>query len=292
LYDFRNPDKFSREHIRMLLLLHEHFARLAASSLSARLRTAVQVEPETAAQMSFGEFLAGVGDPTVLGIFRLEPLPGSGLLELQPELAFLMLDRLLGGPGLGRGEARPATEVELHVLQRVIQFLLDTLAEAWRGVLRVSAGVLSVETSPVFAQLAPPNEAVASLQFTLHLSAQRGHLRLCLPYSLLKPILPLLVARQWASGEEATSQERRGIPMEQLADVPVWIVAELGQAELAVGELLSLAVGDVIRLDRRVEDGVRLRVDGTVKFVAKPGLVGNRVGVKVVAVLKEVGDVG
>lgn len=288
LYDFRRPDKFSKEQLRTLVTLHENFCRSATTALAAALRTAVQLETVSADQCPFAQFLSDLHDPTVLGILSLPPFAGNALLEISPEVAFPMLDRLLGGPGSGVVRGRALTDIEAAVMRRVFNALTESLVEPWRNVAEVRPRLESLETNPLFAQFISPTEVVAYLTFSLRVGTAQGELRLCLPYTMLEPYLPQLSARYWLLRErrnqDAAAAEKIA---HELGEVRLVLSAELGQARVTVGELIDLEVGDVIQLDAPREAPVQILVAGRPKFRGRPGRAGRRLAVQVTEVLDE-----
>ncbi len=288
VYDFRSPDKFSKEQLRTLLTLHENFARVVTTSLSALLRTNVQVSPSGAEQSTYSDFVKSLQDPTVLAIISLAPFPSNALMELDTQVAFSMIDRLLGGPGQGVVKGRAITDIEAIVMRRVLNTMLESMGETWRNIAEVMPRLEALETNPLFAQLMAPAEIVANIIFSVQVGVQAGELRLCLPYAMLEPVLPQLSSRQWAlrnpRAKAGGEQERLA---RKLAEVSLPISVELGRARVTVGELLSLEAGDVIQLDTPADAPVDVFVKGRRKFRGKAGTAGRRLAVQVVEVIRE-----
>lgn len=288
LYDFRSPDKFSKDQLRTLLLLHENFGRALTTSLSAFLRTTVQVTPTLAEQSPYGQFVRGLHDPTVLGILTIDPLPGNALMEIDPKVIFPIIDRLLGGPGHGTVSGRGLTDIEASVVRRVFNTILEAMVEAWRNVADVRPRLEALETSPLFAQLVAPTEMVAYLVFSLKLASQSGEMKICLPYMLLEPVLPMLSARNWMIKDprRQTAPETERLAKE-LAEVSLPVSVELGRATITIGEMLDLEVGDIIELDAAAGSPADILVKGRRKFRGKVGRVGRHLAVQVVDVIGE-----
>lgn len=288
VYDFRSPDKFSKEQLRTLLTLHENFARVVTTSLSALLRTNVQVSPAAAEQSTYSDFVRGMHDPTVLAIISLAPFPSNALMELDNRVAFTMIDRLLGGPGQGMVKERALTDIEAMVLRRVLNTMLESIGETWRNIAEVMPRLEALETNPLFAQLMAPAEIVASIVFSVQVGGQAGDLRLCLPYAMLEPVLPQLSTRQWAVRNpraKAGGEEEK--LMRELAEVVLPVSVELGRARITVGELLSLEAGDIVQLDTPSQALVDIYVKGRRKFRGRAGTAGRRLAVQVVEVMRE-----
>ncbi len=290
-YDFRNPDKFSKEQLRTLLTLHENFCRVASTTLSAVLRTVVQVSTVGAEQRTYGDFVRALPDPTVLAVFSLAPFPGNSLAELSPVVAFAMIDRLLGGPGYGLSSNRAITELETVVVRRLFHAIFESLAEAWRGLGEARPRLESLETNPFFVQIVAPSEIVAHLSFVVKVGNQAGDLNLCIPFTTMEKVLPLLSTRQWGVQAAHQQAEDRARLLRELAGVRLPLTVELGRAVITVGDLVHLAPGDVVTLDTPRDGPVDVLVKGRVKFRGHPGRSGKRLAVRITAVAVE-GEVG
>ena len=282
VYDFRRPDKFSKEHLRTLQMVHENFARVWTTVLSAHLRTMARVTVDAVEQLTYDEFLASVHNPSVLCLVTMEPLPGRQMVDIHPALTFPLIDRLLGGLGSADASERALTEIEVTVMERVVSGMLSALAEAWQGLVEFKPRLESIETNPLFAQVIPPNEVAAVITFTAMLGEAGGSLRLCLPYSSLKPVLGQLTSHRWTGGGEVAAAASNGA---NLHDVRVEMSVRLGKATLTIGQLLDLERGDVIRLSQPVNEPLTAYLGARPAFRVRPGRVGNRVAVQVVKVL-------
>lgn len=288
LYDFRRPDKFPKEQLRTLLNLHENFCRGVTAALAGLLRTSVPVAPIHAEQAPYGQFVRELRDPTILGIITLSPLPGNALMEISPEVAFPMIDRLLGGPGEGKIVPRALTDIETVVMRRIFHAVLEAMAEAWRNIADIRPNLESLETNALFIQYVPPTEVVAYLMFSVQLGKASGEIKLCYPFTMLEPLMPQLSARRWLVREAKSRSDQDKVKVaHELADVSLTMTAELGEARITVAELLGLEVGDVIQLDASKVAPVELYVRGRRKFRGKPGRSGRNLAVQVTEVIRE-----
>jgi len=272
VYDFHRPDKFSKDQVRSLEMIHDNFARLLTTAFSANFRTMVQVSMNSVYQLPFGEFIQSADNPTVLAIVNPNPLPGKIVMELHPSIAFPMIDRMLGGPGDGHGKNRALTEIERVVIRRVFTAMMDSFVEAWRDVIKLEPEVEGIETNPLFTQILPPGEMVAAVTLPIRMGDYEGILNLFLPHIVMEPILPRLSTHQWFSTVRRFSrQESRDRLTKRLMDVPLTVSAVLGEVELTLGELVNLQKGDVLLLTETGELKVTLLIEGRPKFRAKPG---------------------
>lgn len=279
VYDFRRPDRFSKEQLRALMLVHEHVARAMATGLAAFYRGLVQVGVGELRQETYAEFIDSLPNPGVLGVLAFPPLEGRALLDLDPGLAFPLLDRIFGGPGEPLDAVRPLTEIELTVMRRVFDALARAVGEAWTALGPVQPAVESLETNPAYLQLAAPGEVVLTVPLAAQMGGHRGLLRLGLPYVLLEPVLPRLSSGPWLGTNRRPAPEP--VLERLLGRVEVTVSARLGAARLSLSEVMGLEVGDVIRLGHRRDRPVAVLVEGLPKYWAQPGRVGNRLAVRV-----------
>jgi flagellar motor switch protein FliM len=288
-YDFRRPNKLSKDQTRTLTMLHENFARLMTTALSTYLRTMVRAQVVSIGQMNYDEFVKSLHNPTVMCIFSLRPLDGNMVIEIQPQLAFVIVDRLLGGFGYSVEKIRELTDVEQTVIKRVMSRILPSIKEAWQVVVELNPAFESTELNPLFTQIIPPTDMIVLITLEVRISEAFGLMNVCLPFAVIEPILDRLNAQVWftrsskhlASSESAASLQNRL----NWAQVPV--VTELGRASITVGELLHLQVGDVLQLDQNIKGLLEVKVGNQLKFKGTPGVVDNRLAVQVAQIYRE-----
>ncbi|HBT47468.1 MAG TPA: flagellar motor switch protein FliM [Peptococcaceae bacterium] len=286
-YDFRRPNKLSKEHLRTLYMIHENYGRLVGNFLSAYLRANIQVKIASVEQMTYEDFIVSLPTPTLLSLFTLEPLKGTALLETNLAFVFPIIDLLFGGRGETAVRSRELTEIELHVLRRLNSRILEHLSYVWADAYPVTPKLESVETNPQFVQIVSPNEIVAVVTLATTVGKNEGLMNICLPYMLLEPVISRLSATQWFAGAgeaEEAAGFREGLT-KILLEVPVELIAFCGRARIKVRDFLQLQAGDVITLDRGIEDDLELYVDGHPKFKIQAGLVGNKRAVQIMEVV-------
>ncbi|HBF36646.1 MAG TPA: flagellar motor switch protein FliM [Firmicutes bacterium] len=288
-YDFRRPNKLSKDQIRTLVMLHENFARLLTTSLSTYLRSMVRAQVVSIDQLTYEEFTKSLHNPTVMNIISLKPLEGNMLIEISPQLAFAIVDRLLGGYGYSLEKIRELTDIEQTVIKRVVAKILPNIKEAWQVVAELNPGFESIELNPLFTQIIPPTDMIVLVTLEVRIAEAFGLMNACLPLAVLEPILDRLNAQVWFTrSSNKTSNNQSFLAIQQrLAQAAIQVSAELGQATISVGELLTLAVGDVIQLDQSVKALLDIRVGNQIKFKASPGVSDNRMAVQVAKVLHE-----
>lgn len=257
VYDFRRPDKFSKEQLRTLQMLNESFGRLAGSSLSAYLRLPVAIELVALEQVPFEEYLRGINQSAFV-LLSLPPLPGQAVLEVEFPVAFTMIDRLLGGPG--RPFDRTVfSDIEAPLVRDIVARLCQCLQSSWEGLAPIEPSVESVEVSSQFVQIAPPTDIVISMLYEVRLGETRGALSLCVPYLMLKPVTGRLSGHKWfvQTGRRAAPTDR-GEMSKLVKDVTVDCAVRLDPTPIRLEEYRRIRVGDVIQLNHKVEDRLTL----------------------------------
>lgn len=259
VYDFRRPDKFSKEQLRTLQMLNESFGRLAGSSMSAYLRLPVAIELVALEQVPFEEYLRGISQSAFV-LLSLPPLPGQAVLEFEFPVAFTMIDRLLGGPG--RPFDRTVfSDIEAPLVRDIVSRLCGCLQSAWEGLAPIEPTVESVEVSAQFVQIAPPTDIVISMLYEVRLGETRGALSLCVPYMMLKPVTNRLSGHKWfASTGRKTSQPDSRAMRRLVEDVSVECAVRLDPTPIKLEEYQRIRVGDVIPLAHKVDERLTLYV--------------------------------
>lgn len=278
-YDFRRPNKFNKDLIRTLVMVHDNMARLLQSFLSAGLRTWVQVNVRSTNQFSYSEFTQLLPNPTVVVALKLNPLPGICLLEISHNVAYAMVERVFGGPGSDSQPQRGLTEIELGIVQRLVQDTFASMQEAWRNVAEIEPSLEGVETNPVFIQTGAPAEVVAAITMGVEIGEHMGHMTFSYPYSTVEPVLARLSPKSWLADSRQLSPEEKEILQESVQQAPLRMHALLGQSTIRLGEFFRLQVGDVIPLESRVESEIPVYVGNKLTFYGTPGTVGNRMSI-------------
>ncbi|UCB47002.1 MAG: flagellar motor switch protein FliM [Spirochaetota bacterium] len=283
IYDFKRPDKFSKDQIRTLQMMHETFARLTTTSLSAQLRTIVHVHVASVDQLTYEEFLRSIPNPTTLAVINMDPLKGSSILEIDPSITFTVIDRLFGGPGEASKINRELTDIELSVVEGIIVRILGNLREAWSNVIDLRPRLGNIETNPQFAQIVPPSDMVVLITLETKVGDVEGMTNFCIPYLTIEPIISKLSAQYWYSSiRKGGTTENLAILKRRLDTVFIDLIAELGSLEISVKDVLNLQTGDIVKLERnKVDDEMMLKIGNRQKFLARPGVVGNHMSVQI-----------
>jgi flagellar motor switch protein FliM len=291
IYDFKRPDKFSKEQLRTVSNMHETFARLTTTSLSAQLRSLVHVHVASVDQLTYEEFIRSIPTPTTLAVVNMDPLKGNAVLEIDPTITFCMIDRLFGGRGTTTGNKnRDLTDIEQSVMEGIIVRILANMREAWTQVIDLRPRLGQIETNPQFAQIVPPSEMVVLVTLETKVGDEEGMMNFCIPYLTIEPIISKLSSQFWFSSvRRSSTTQYLGTLKEKLSSVDMDVVAEVGSIDLPIRDVLSLRVGDVIRLTNiRVGDPLTLSVGNKKKFYCQPGVVGKKMAVQITGKIEDI----
>lgn len=287
-YDFARPAKFSKEHLRTLEIIFEHFGRLVSSNLPAYLRKNVQVDVMNSEAVTYSEFSNALSNPVLLGIVDFAPLQGNVIIELASNLGFAIIDRMLGGMGDPLEKARDFSEIELSVLERIFTIVVDLLREPWSNVIEIYPRLERIETNSQFAQIISPSEMIAIVTISVAIGNVEGLMNVCLPFITLEDIMDKLNTKYWFSTMQSKDETSYDEVIEALinkAQIP--IKALLGKSSISVIDFINLQVGDIIKLNSQVDDELDVYVGNIVKFKALPGSGADKYAVKVTEIIRE-----
>ncbi len=281
LYNFRRPDKFSKDHLRALQTIHDSFARQLGLLLTAYLRMNVEIDVVSVDQLTYDEFVRSMPSPVTVTIIEMDPLAGQSLLGFSYDISSSMIDRMLGGPGQSEQKPRELTDIEQSLIKRIIDKSLECLEEAWHSFISVSINVIGMEDGYNLIQVATPGEIVALITFEITLNNKdSGLMSLCIPYPVLESVLNQLSAQHiFYRQNETVSEEDRDLILSKLNYAKMPIEVFLAGTQLTVSELLDLSVGDVIKLDRPASSDLLVNVNHRPKFYARPGKVKDKLAI-------------
>ncbi len=287
-YDFARPAKFSKEHLRTLEIIYEHYGRLLSTNLPLYLRKNVQISVASSETVVFSEFSNALSNPVILGVVNFAPLPGNIIIELAPNLGFAMIDRMLGGQGVPIDKTRDFSEIELTILEKIIIMCMQLMKGPWRNVIDVEPFLERIETNPQFAQIIAPNDMIAIVTLNVKIGDVEGFMNVCLPFFTLEEVMDKLNTKFWYSTMQDVSEEDYSILVESLirrSEVP--IKAVLGNSSITVDDFVNLQCGDIIRLNTAADAEMAVYVGNIKKFMAMPGKSGDKYAVRVTNVIRE-----
>ncbi|HEX4124579.1 MAG TPA: flagellar motor switch protein FliM [Tepidisphaeraceae bacterium] len=285
VYDFKRPERVSKDQMRALEALHEGFGRNLGAALSGYLRTIIEVAVAHIEQLTYSEFIHSLPNPTCFNLLKAEQLDGQLCLEISPLIVYPIIDRLLGGSNADLFiPQRPLTQIEQRLVQRITDRATHHLSDAWSNLTPVTFSVQDFESNPQLVQIVPPNETVVVVGFELKMGNRAGTMSLCIPYNVIEPIMGVLAAQNWFSYQRKGGQEDHLRKLTRnINNAPVQVRAFLAQTTISMNDLLSLQVGDVITTDKDRGRDVLIQVEGRNKFL---GQVGEFRGNKAVRVTK------
>ena len=272
LYDFKRPNRVSKEQLRAFRGIHDKLARSLSSQISAIMRSIVEIQLHSVDQMTYGEFLMSLPNPTSFNVFSMKPLEGNMVLEINPSIAFPMLDRLLGGKGEPFETSREFSDIELSLFETILRVMMGTLKESWGPVSEIYPSVESKESSPNVVQIVAQNEIVVMVVMEIIIGHSSGMMNLCYPVIALEPLLPKLASRDLMLNETSSKKSRNKELKVLLGGANVTVESYLGETELSLKEVLDLSAGEIIRLNSSADDTVTVSVDGKNRFKGNIGL--------------------
>ena len=287
-YDFARPSKFSKEHLRTLEIIFEHYGRLLSTNLPVYLRKNIQVEVMNSEAVTYSEFSNALSNPVLLGIVNFAPLSGNIIIELASNLGYAMVDRMLGGNGSPLEKPRDFTEIELLIIERIMTVCVNLLREPWENVADIHPRLERIETNSQFAQIISPSEMIAILTINMKIGDVEGMMNICLSYLTLESIMDKLNTKYWFSSMQEKDEKEYHEAIEDLiarAQIPVKAV--LGTSTISVNEFVNLQRGDIIRLDTKVDQELNVYVGNIRKFTALPGASGDEYAVRVTSIIRE-----
>lgn len=287
-YDFKRPAKFSKEHLRTLEIIFEHYGRLLSTNLPVYLRKNIQVNVASSEAATFSEFTNSLSNPVILGIVNFQPLGGNIIIELATNLGFAMIDRMLGGAGVPLEKNRDFSEIELTIIEKIMVVCMQVMREPWKNVVDINPVMERIETNSQFAQVIAPSDMIAIVTLNVKIGEVEGFMNICLPYFTLEDIMDKLNTKYWFSTMQENNDENYEEYIETMirrVDVPVKAV--LGKSSLSVNDFINLQVGDIIRLDSRIDEELQIYVGNIKKFTALPGSNKEKYATRITSVIRE-----
>ncbi len=287
-YDFARPAKFSKEHLRTLEIIFEHFGRLVSTNLPAYLRKNVQMEVVNSEAVTYSEFTNALSNPVLFGIVNFEPLKGNIIIELASNLGYAIVDRMLGGTGEPLEKMRDYSEIELSILERIFTICVNLLREPWKNVIEIEPRLERIETNSQFAQIISPSEMIAIITINMKVGDVIGLMNICLPFITLEDVMDKLNTKYWYSTIQSSDDNAYFDVIETaISKAQIPIKAVLGNSIISVNDFVNLQKGDIIKVNRQFEDELDIYVGNILKFKALPGAASENYAVKITKVIRE-----
>ena len=287
-YDFRRPAKFSKEHLRTLEIIFEHYGRLLSTNLPVYLRKNIQVSVVNSEACTFSEFSTALANPVLLAVVNFDPLGGNILLELAANLGYAIIDRMLGGQGVPLDKSRDFSEIERTIIDKIMAICVQLLREPWKNVTEINPFLERIETNPQFAQIIAPSEMIAIVTLNIKIGDVEGLMNICLPYFTLESVMDKLNTKYWYANMKDNNGEEFAESIETIIrKVSMPIKAVLGKSTITVSDFVNLQRGDIIKLNSKVDNELDVYVGNIQKFKALPGTAKDAYAVRVTEVLGE-----
>lgn len=287
VYDFARPTKFSKDHLRTLVNIFEHYGRLLSTNLPGYLRKSVQVEVINSESVIYSEFSNALANPVLLGVISFAPLKGNVIIEWGPNLGYAMIDRMLGGYGVPLEKNRDFSEIEMAIIERIFVNCVSLLREPWKNVAQIDPRLERIETNTQFAQIISPGETIAIITISVKIGDVEGLMNVCLPYVTLEPIMDKLNTKYWFASliEHDEGYAEAMESMLEKAEIPLSVL--LGRSSISVKDFVNLQKGDIIKIDTKIDDELDVYVGKIRKFKALPGTASDKYAVRVTSIIRE-----
>lgn len=287
-YNFARPSKFSKDHLRTLVFIFEHYARLLSTNLPVYLRRNVQVEVMHAEAATFQEFSNSLSNPVLLGVVNFAPLEGTIIIEMASSLGYTIVDLMLGGSGVPLDKPREFTEIELSIIQRIMAVCTNLLIEPWANVQSINPTLERIETNSQFAQFVSPNEMTSIVTMNIKVGDVEEVMNICIPYAVVEPVIDKINTKYWYSTAEIKDDDKyRELIEDNIHKAKIPVRAIMGRSAISVNDFIHLQPGDIIKLNTKIEDEMDVYVGNIKKFSVLPGAHDDAYAVKIKSVYRE-----
>jgi flagellar motor switch protein FliM len=286
-YDFKRPERISKDQMRALTTLHDTFARNFGASLSGFLRTIVEIRIIAAEQKTYAEFISALPNPTSFNLVNCPPLDGQMCLELSPLIIYPIIDRLLGGSNQDLFiPQRAMTAIEQRLIQRILNRGMTALNEAWHSIKQIEFSLGEMESNPQIVQIVPPNEVVVVITFEIKMTSRAGTMNLCIPFNVIEPLVEHLSSQNWSVAGRKGERQWEPVIARKLSDAMLEVSGILAETTMTISELRNLEVGDMLMTEKQATAPVTLLAGGRPKFFADLGQYKGRRALKIVRTVK------
>ncbi len=282
-YNFKNPDKFSKDHLRILGSIHEHFCRQVTLALNSTLRMPIEFSVANVQQLTYGDFIDSMPEDLLTGVLNMYPLVTQFCLGIERHLIGAMIDRLLGGSGISSISKDELTDVEVGIIKDTLRRILHFLPEGWQAIIPATDEVelVALETSPMSAQIAAYSDIVALVTINVEIGSDLGLMSICIPYSALEDVILTLTRQSSYRNDKLASEDSKEFIINKLANSPMPIRIVVARGELPLQDIMSLQKGDIIKLNTELEEKSEIWIGEELKFLGRPGQVSNNFSIAI-----------
>jgi flagellar motor switch protein FliM len=282
IYDFKHPDRISKDQLRAFKTIHSNFSKVFGTFLSTKLRTTVDLNVLSVDQLTYSEFTMTMASPSCIYIVLSEMGNGNFVIEFAPELVFFIIDRLLGGRGDILEESREITIIEENVLKKIAERAIIQLDEAWEQAVSLKPKIVKFETNPQFVQIARASEPSIVISFSVKISNFNSIISLCFPCFVLEPVMSQLNIQSWASTKhKEMTKQQVSLLEDKLRSTLIDISARITTQKIKLNDIVNLEMGDVLVFDKRIDKNFQILLSDKPKFWGKPGILGRNLAVKI-----------
>lgn len=282
-YDFRRPNKFSKDHIDSIMNIYENYARITANVLSNYLRTDVEIGVGSIEQVSYGDFIRSIANPTMLVIFRLEPFKESIVMEANSSIGFQFVNFLCGGSFSEDFEIRIFTEIEMTLIKDTFQIIIDINKDVWKDLIELTAKIDKIELNPQLNQTLSYNESIILITFKIKIDNFQNFVNLCIPYRAVEPVIDRLhTARHDIKETNEMGEKYKNEIKYNIVDSDLNLDILLGKTDIKVEDFVNIQEGDVIQLSTSVDDLLEMYIEETLHFYVQPGIHNQKMSVQIV----------
>lgn len=288
LYDFSRPNIFGKDHLRTLNMIHDNYGKAISEVLTRYLRSPFQVDLISLEVLTYKDFSNSIPMPSVLSIIDMQPLNGSMVLALPPTIAYVIIDRVLGGFIDPSEKIKEFTEIELSILKGILEQLADAMKEPWENVADLHPSLERIETNPQIAQVTSQTEMVILATYKSSIENVEDLINICIPHVVIDPIMDNLSTKQWfdQSKENSAKENDRSAIKDRIMNTGIEVRAELGKNTISLGDLTNLQAGDVIPLGKNTSSNLELYIGDSLKFTGKPGIRNSKYSVEISEIIK------
>jgi flagellar motor switch protein FliM len=281
-YDFKHPNRVSKDQMRTLESLHSNFAGHLGSALSGITRSVVDIDLLSVDQITYSEFIMSLASPSCTYVFTMSPLEGAGIIDFNPSVVFAFVDRMFGGIGKTLSTERELTGIEKTIMGKIVGRGFKELERAWQHIIGLQIKQTNFESNPQFIQIVPPGETVIVISLQIKMQSSSGIMTICYPYLTLETVISKLSAQNWIDkNKKMMDTNEYALNVRRIVPVKAEMKAILGSATISIRDLITIKPGDVLKIDKALNQDMDIIIYDKLKFRGKPGLVGNQLAVKI-----------
>jgi flagellar motor switch protein FliM len=288
-YNFWSPDRFSKDQMRAVELVHEDLVERLTTSMPSFLRANLRPRLVHTEQGRFHDFIKDVPPNSLYHVITMSPLPGQMILTISPDVSVRILEQRLGGKTEGNRKERAMTNIDQSLLRGLVEHMLNDLKAAWTKVASLEPNLEDSTVNQHWVQMMMGNDRVMLLTFELSIQSTTGIMNIYIPFSMLKPIANVLNPHVWITGrkEKTIDPVARQKTLENLSEMPVPVRVIMGRAQLTLSEAMNLEIGDIISLDTAMTQNLLMEVANATQFYTRVGKSGKKMAVQVVSVVRQ-----